>query len=162
MLLYEIPGAASESGWLESAPDEHLRYVNSCNKLPRNGKAKALARLIKAWKYYCNVPVSSFYIEMRCAQHVATQSSYIHIWDVWQVLNYMNNIQLAAMNDPSGVTGRFFACSSDAKAREALSKLSTATRQATTALAAHRAGNDQQAFIYLDLLFGGHFPSRYA
>jgi len=158
--IYDIPDPSSETGWIDSAPYEHLDYVNECNQEPHKGNAKALARLIKAWKYYCNVPVSSFYLEMRCAQHVATQKSYHHIWDVCQVLEKLQNHQLAAMNDPKGAAGRFHPCSSDAKRLDALSKLSTAATRARKALNAHNADDPATAFTYLDLLFGGHFPSR--
>ena len=158
--VYDIPGPSAGSGWIDSAPKEHLAYVNEANKSPSKGNAKALARLIKAWKYYCNVPISSFYLEMRCAQHVKTVTTYIHVWDVCQLLEKLHGHELAAMNDPSGAAGRIRACSSDSMRTDALSKLSTAARRARTALDAHREGNSATAFFYLDLLFGGKFPAR--
>ena len=134
--------------------------MNECNEHPHKGDAKGLSRLIKAWKYYCNVPVSSFYLEMRCVQHVATQSSYIHVYDVCQVLEKLDGHELAPMNDPKGATGGFHACSTDAKRTDALSKLHTGAVRARKALDAQRAGNDVEAFRNLDLLFGGKFPAR--
>lgn len=68
--VYDIPSPVSGGGWIDAAPKEHLSYVDECNEKPSKGDAKALGRLIKAWKYYCNVPISSFYLEMRAAQHV--------------------------------------------------------------------------------------------
>ncbi len=97
------------------SPKEHLAYVDECNEKPHKGDAKDLARLMKAWKYFCNVPVSSFYLEMRAAQHVAAQSTYIHVWDVCQLLESLQENKLAGMNDPKGATGRICACSTDAK-----------------------------------------------
>jgi predicted nucleotidyltransferase len=158
--IYDIPGPASGSLYIDSAPKEHLAYVNDCNLIPTKGRAKELTRLIKAWKYYCNVPISSFYLEMRCAQHVAAQKTYIHVWDVCQLLENLHGHQLAAMNDPKSATGRIYACSTDANARDALSKLSTAATRARKALEAERAGKSDEAFTYLDLLFGGNFPAR--
>lgn len=160
--VYRIPGPALGDGYMLAAPKEHLAYVNESNDSPTKGVAKRLSRLIKAWKYYRNVPISSFYLEMRCAQHVRTQTTYIDIWDVWQVLNKLNGHQLADMNDPTEVSTRFQACSSDATRADALSKLATATARARKALDAQQAGNDADAFYYLDLLFGGEFPSRLA
>jgi hypothetical protein len=104
--------------------------------------------------------VSSFYLEMRCAEHVATQTTYIHVWDVCQALEKLHNHSLAAMNDPSGASGRIHACSSDAKRVDALSKLATAATRARKALDADRADKPDDAFYYLNLLFGGKFPSR--
>lgn len=158
--VYRIPGPATNDGYMLAAPKEHLAYVNESNAMPRNGCAKRLARFIKAWKYYRNVPISSFYIEMRCAQHVRGEKSYIDVWDVWQVLNKLEDHQLADMNDPTGVASRFQACSSDASRDQALSKLTTASTRAFKALEAQRAGDDAKAFQYLDLLFGGKFPVR--
>jgi len=159
-LVYDIPGPSAGSAWIDSAPKEHLSYVNDCNLKPHQGDAKDLTRLIKAWKYYCGVPISSFYLEMRCAQHVKTQTAYIHVWDVCQVLEKLDNHELAAMNDPSEATGRIHACSSDAKREDALSKLHTAAVRARKALDANQAGKVDTAFSYLDLLFGSKFPAR--
>lgn len=158
--VYDIPSAVSGGGWIDSAPKEHLSYVNECNKTPSKGRAKSLARLIKAWKYYRDVPISSFYLEMRCAQHVATQKTYIHIWDVCQVLEKLDSHQLAAMNDPMAASSRIFPCSSDSSRVDALSKLSTAAGRARKALDAYQAEKFNDAFHYLDLLFGGQFPAR--
>lgn len=159
-LVYDIPGPSAGSAWIDSAPKEHLKYVNDCNSKPHKGDAKDLARLVKAWKYYCNVPVSSFYLEMRAAQHVSWQETYIHVYDICQLLEELDARQLAAMNDPSGATGRIYACSSDATTVDALSKLHTAATRARKALDAYKAGDSVTAFYYLDLLFGGNFPAR--
>jgi hypothetical protein len=158
--VYDIPGAAS--GWMDSAPVEHLHYVNECNsRVGTAGGAKKLARLAKAWKYYNNVPISSFYLEMRAAQHVATQNTFIPIWDVSQFFSKLEDHQLSGMNDPKGAAGRFYPCSSEARKIEALSKLDTAATRASKALTAYRDGKNATAFEYLDLLFGGRFPSRW-
>jgi len=159
-LVYDIPGPNAGSAWIDSSPDEHLAYVNQCNKEPHTGDAKDLARLVKAWKYYRAIPVSSFYLEMRCAQHVSKQTTYIHVWDLCQLLESLDDNELAPMNDPSGASGRIHACSTDATKNDALSKLHTAAVRARKALDAHNAGNPDEAFKYLDLLFAGHFPAR--
>lgn len=160
VLVYDIPSPVTNGGWIDAAPKEHIAYVNECNLEPHKGDAKDLARLVKAWKYYCNVPISSFYLEMRAAQHVKTQNTYIHVWDVCQLLEKLNGHQLADMNDPKGASGRFSATSSDTTRADALSKLNTAATRARKALDADQAGDPATAFYYLDLLFGGNFPAR--
>ncbi len=156
--IYSIPGITS--GWIYSSPESHIGYVNRCNANPK-GKAKALARLLKAWKYSCNVPISSFYLEMRAAQHVNSVDTYIHIWDFCLVLEKLDQHGLSAMNDPTGSTGRIYACGTDAQGRDALSKVSTAATRARKALTAYRNDDFITAFNYLDLLFNGNFPARY-
>jgi hypothetical protein len=158
--VYDVPSPVTSGGWIDSAPGEHLDYVNGANKKPHPGDAKDLARLLKAWKYYRNVPISSFYLEMRCAQHVKGISTYIHVWDLCEVLEDLETNELAAMNDPSGATGRIKACSSDARREEALTKLSRAATRARLALKAHKDDKIDDAFYYLDKLFNGHFPAR--
>lgn len=157
--VYHIPGAAT--GWLESAPIAHLDYVNECNtKSGVLGAAKKLARLMKAWKYYRTVPISSFYLEMRAAQYMATQGSFLALWDLCLLLESLESHGLAAMNDPKGLVGRFYPCSSEYRKSDALSRLGTAATRARNALDAHCDGKDDEAFYYLDRLFNGHFPSR--
>lgn len=157
--VYDIPGPVS--GWMQSAPTEHLAYVNECNKKPGvEGGAKTLARLIKAWKYYCDVPISSFYLEMRAAQYMATQESFVEVYDLCILLESLNRHQLDSMRDPKGATGLFHACSSDSKKAEALSKLNTATTRALKAADAYKNGHEDKVFTYLSMLFGGRFPAR--
>lgn len=157
--IYEIPGAAS--GWLESAPTEHIKYVNRINSMPGNeGAAKKLARLAKAWKYYNNVPISSFYLEMRAAKYMSDEKSYIASWDVCRYFEHLEEIRIGGMNDPTGNAGRFYPCSSDSKFDQAMSKIETAASRARKALDADNASNPASAFSYLNLLFGGNFPSR--
>ena len=158
--VFQIPGP---SGWIETSPHAHLDYVNaSNNRTETYAGAKKLARMLKAWKYYNGIPVSSFYLEMRAAEHLRTQSSFAPIWDMWQVLNKLNNHSLASMNDPMNIAGRIVACSSDATRTTALSRLSTTTSRAEKALDAQREGNDCLAFYYLDLLYGRQFPGRHS
>jgi hypothetical protein len=157
--VYDIPGAAT--GWLDTAPMKHLAYVTEVNSRQNiAGGAKKLARLIKGWKYYNDVPISSFYLEMRAAQYLAGQPSFVPVYDICYLLEHLNRIGLAAMNDPKGAAGRFEACSTPAKKADALSKLSTGAIRARKALDAHRKDEPATAFYYLNLLFGGQFPSR--
>lgn len=158
--VYDIPSPVTGGGWIDAAPKEHSAYVNDANMEPQRGCAKALARLMKAWKYYRDVPLSSFYLEMRAAQHVKSVDTYVHVWDVCLLLEKLVGHSLAAMNDPSEASGRFAACSSDASRQDALSKLQTAATRARKALDAHVADYADTSFYYLDLLFSGHFPAR--
>jgi hypothetical protein len=158
-VIYSIPGVTTE--WLESAPIEHIGYVNEINNAAgKKGGTKKLARLVKAWKHYNSVPVSSFYLEMRAAKYMETEKSFVPLYDMCRLLALLESNSLAAMNDPRGMTGRFTAYSTTAKRTEALSKLKTATTRAQKAVDAHEADQPATAFHYLDLLFGGHFPSR--
>lgn len=156
-MRFIIPGVSDE--WMYSTPEQHLKYVNACNQSPVRGKAKGFARLIKAWKYYRDVPLSSFYLEMRAAKYISEQETVVYSYDLCLFLENLVSINLAAMNDPSGSTGRIEPCSSEATFRDALSKLNTAAGRARNALDYHKAGNDSNAFYYWDQLFNGKFPA---
>jgi hypothetical protein len=158
-IKYNIPGVATE--WLESTPQAHLNYVNESNAVPIQGKAKGLARLVKAWKYYRNVPVSSFYLEMRAASYTRRQTSVVYWIDLYMLLKELQDIGLAAMNDPTGETGRINAYSSEALKKDAQSKLDTAVARARKAFIAASNNDLKNAFEQWDLLFGGNFPAYY-
>jgi hypothetical protein len=156
-LVYDIPGAST--GWIESAPDVHVNYVNDCNKAVGGGKAKGLVRLIKAWKYERLVPLSSFYLEMQAARYAKGHRPVIYSWDLLGLLKSLRAGGLAAMNDPSGRVGRIYAASSEGSKTEALSKLDTAISRAQKARDAEESGDAQAAFDWWDKVFDGSFPA---
>lgn len=156
---YSIPGVTTE--WMESTPQAHLAYVNESNTKPSQGSAKAMARLLKAWKYYQSVPISSFYLEMRAAAYTRRETSIVYWMDLYYLLAELQTGGLAVMNDPTGATGSIRPCSSDANKRDALSKFNTAATRAKKALDAASDGKVRDAFYYWDLLFGGQFPAYY-
>lgn len=147
---YWIPDP--HGGWMKSHPSDHNAYVNEQNESP-SGAAKKLARLAKLWKYRRQVPISSFYLEMRAAKYMNSQQYWVPYWDLHDFLNWLYAIELADMNDPTGLGARISACSSDYNRSVALSKLATAVGRAERAMNAARAGRDAAAIEDLKLLF---------
>lgn len=147
---YRIANPAD--GWLRSHPKDHNRYVNDVNN-KHNGAVKKLARQVKVWKYRRNVPVSSCYLEMRAAQHMDGESSYSALWDLHRVLKKMHDAELASMNDPTGLSSRFGACSSESNRLDAMSKIERAVNRARRAKEYDEAGDDDSAIEQLKLLF---------
>jgi hypothetical protein len=155
---YDIPQPGS-AGWMVSSPRAHLAYVTAANESPSGG-AKSLARLLKAWKYYQDVPISSFYLEMRAAQRMQSESSFLPLHDLVYMFRDLSRHALAAMNDPMDVSRRITPCSSSATLEMAKSKLATATGRADKALAAYGKERHAEAFQYLNLLYRGRFPAH--
>lgn len=139
-------------GWMKSFPEEHNKYVNEVNA-KHDGGAKMLARHLKIWKYKRNVPVSSCYLEMRAAKYLDGENSYVPILDLFRVLRFLQTVQLAAMNDPTGLGSRFGSCFSDSKKEDALSKLDTAVSRARKAMDYYLADDHDNAIEQLKLLF---------
>ena len=56
---------------------------------------KPLIRFLKAWKYFQNVPVSSFYLELRIAKYTEGETSIIYAIDLKGVLAHLDSVNLA-------------------------------------------------------------------
>ena len=156
--VYDIPDCSD--GWMRSSPDAHNAYVREVNE-DLGFKVKPLIRFIKAWKYYRNVPISSFYLELRVTKYAEGESSIIYALDVKRVFSYLDRIGLASMQDPMGISGYIKPCPTDAKLEDAKSKLSTALTRAQNACDAEDEGNIKTAFDWWNLLYNYNFPSYY-
>jgi hypothetical protein len=156
--IYEI--ADGSGGWMKSSPDAHKYYVHKINE-KLGWKVKPLIRFLKAWKYFKQVPISSFYLELRVAKYAEGESSISYDIDVKRVFSSLWDGQLAALQDPAGISGYIYPCSSDANIKDALSKLGTARTRAEKAREAEAAQDTKSAFYWWDLLFDNRFPSYY-
>jgi hypothetical protein len=156
--VYEIPGAAS--GWIYTSPRAHLDYVTEVNQETKiKGAAKTLARYAKAWKHYNDVPMSSFYLEMQAARYISGDSSFYPILDLGHLLRRMADSGLAPMRDPQGLTGQFYACSSEANKGVAVRQIKDAAEWMDKAADAYFDGAIATAFAYLDMVFNDEFPA---
>lgn len=147
---YWIPDPTG--GWMKTHPKDHNSYVNEVNK-KHSGGAKKLARLAKVWKYKRSVPVSSCYLEMRAAKYADGENSWFLPIDLYRYFEWLENIELAAMNDPTHLGSRFKAYSSDSNRETALSKLATAATRARKAWTYAEDGKHTEAIGQYRLLF---------
>lgn len=155
--VYQIPGPSVGEGWMLSSPDAHLAYVNEANKRP-DGGAKALARLLKGWKYANEVPISSFYLEMRAAMYMRTQSTFIPYMDTRIILQSLWYDQCASVADPSGLADTIRAFSSEENRTSALKQLLDARIYAELAEDAYGKGDTESSSSYWSKVFGWRFP----
>jgi hypothetical protein len=159
--IYSIPAPAG--GWMETAPTAHLAYVTEVNRSPSGG-AKGLARLMKTWKYAntSGAKVSSFYLEMRAAQRMARESSFIPYLDFAYMIRNLANNGLAEMNDPTGITGRFRATSTENYRSSAVALLTADAKRFADAIELEKAGRRGEAFAKLAYVFvGTNFPAQF-
>ena len=157
-LVYDIPDC--DGGWMKSSPDAHNSYVREIDHSLSN-KVRPLVRFVKAWKYFRDVPVSSFYLELRVAKYASGEWSILYAADVERVFGELQRIQLAKIQDPMGISGYVSPCRTVAQLNEAKSKLATAASRARKATAAERSGNIKDAFYWWNLVFDGRFPRYY-
>lgn len=80
---------------MDASPDAHNDYVRSIDN-DLWSKVKPLIRFIKAWKYFQNVPISSFYLELRVAKYASDESSILYSIDVKRVFALLNNVGFEA------------------------------------------------------------------
>lgn len=156
--IYEIADCADE--WKRASPDAHNAYVRYVDE-KHGGKVKKLIRFIKAWKYFRDVPISSFYLELRVAKYASEEKAIIYDIDINNILKQLLDCKLARMQDPMGISGYISACSTEAKRLDALSKLETASIRSEKARDAARNEKIKEAFDWWDLVFNYEFPSYY-
>lgn len=157
-LVYHIPDC--NGGWMKSSPDAHNNYVREVDKSLSN-KVRPLVRFIKAWKYFRDVPISSFYLELRVAKYASGESLILYATDVERMFRELQKLGLAKIQDPMGVSGYVSPSRTQVQLYEAKSKLATAVSRAGKAKAAEKSGNIKDAFYWWNLLFDGKFPSYY-
>ena len=153
---YNIPNG--DGGWMLSSPGAHNAYVRKHDQRLKN-KLKPLVRLIKAWKYYNKVPISSFYLELRVTKYSEGEGSIIYDTDVLRVMKYLFSCSLASIQDPMGVSGLISACSSAVKKEDAISKLQTGLARAEKAYE-RRESNIDDCFYWWNMFFKSEFPAR--
>jgi len=154
--IYEI--ADGSGGWLKTSPDAHNSYIAEIND-KFGGKVKPLIRFLKAWKCYRSVPISSFYLAMRVAKYASQQDYIAYSWDVRNIFKWLLDNQLAALQDPEGISGYISPCPTDAKKADALSKLDTAFTRAEKAREAEKADKISKAFEWWNLVYAEKFPA---
>lgn len=155
---YIIPNC-DNSGWMYSSPDAHNKYVNTQNDRLR-GKVKQLIQLVKAWKYYNDVPIMSFYLELRITKFCEKSDEISYEIDLKNILKHLLNIELASMKDPMNISGLITPCKSEIKKTETLSKLRTAVSRVEKAYIENKKGNVDEAFEWWNKLFNYNFPAR--
>lgn len=96
---YDIPDP-NGIGWIRSNPAVHLAFVNRSQE-ETEGKAKSLIRLVKTWKAWNKVPLSSFYLEMRTAKHALANKPIVYDWDLRDIFKSLAGEGLREMNDPT-------------------------------------------------------------
>ena len=158
--FYAYDIADGDGGWMRASPDAHIAYVRSIDESLYR-RVKPLIRLVKAWKYFRDVPISSFYLELRVTKYASEEKSIIYDIDLKNVLCMLRRIGLANIQDPMGVSGYISACKTTVQLEDALSKLDTAAIRAEKAREASVAKRFYEAFEYWRLLYNNQFPTYY-
>ena len=154
---FDMPDGSG--GWKFSAPESHNAYVQNIDKT-LDDRVRPLIRFIKAWKYIRNVPIKSFYLEIRVAHYASTQKSILYDTDIALFLGQMLNDYIADFPDPRFPNDNFLlkGCANVSDLTDAYSKLSNAAKWALEAAQHNNAGRIASAFRSWQLVYDGQFP----
>jgi hypothetical protein len=153
---YGIPDG--NGGWVLSSPRAHKAYVTLHNERLQR-RLKPLITLIKAWKFFNQVPVSSFYLELRITKLLEDKKKIDYAVDLYGTIKKLRDVGLADIQDPMGVSGYVKACKTEKKKAMALTKIKMACSRAEKAFLS-RNENLNDCFYWLKMLYKGKFPSR--
>jgi hypothetical protein len=156
--VYLIPDG--NGGWMRSSPEAQNDYVRLVNE-NLEGRLKPLIRFLKAWKYFENVPFSSFYLELVTTKYGEHEHPIIYSWDVKDVLKTLWESKLTVVEDPAGKSGKVEAYRTSLQKVDVLKKVETAWQRAEAARDCEENGNASGAFYWWDLVYDGNFPSYY-
>jgi len=153
---YDISDFAG--GWMKASPQAHNAYVKRENDR-LGGKLKPLIQLVKAWKFNNNVPITSFYLELRITKYAEKETVIVYDIDLKNIINHLVDINLASIVDPMGISGYVSACSTEAKKIDSLSKLNTGLSRSLKAVE-HRENDLDKAFYWWNMFYNYNFPNR--
>jgi len=90
---YIIPNTSSGGSWKFTNPNAEMDQISQSNK-KTNGNTVKLIKLIKAWKYYCNVPIKSLVIELRAINFLNKWIYYdkSSIYYDWMVRDFLKEL----------------------------------------------------------------------
>ena len=150
---YEI--ADGNGYWVQTSPDKHNQYVTQVH-LRLDKKVKPLIRFIKAWKYYNDVPVLSFYLELFVAKYAQAENTILYDVDIRRIFYRILESQLSDLYDPLGVSGIIQPCNTDSQRDKTLSKLKSAHDRAEKAC---QTTDVQMKFYWWGKVFNGMFSA---
>lgn len=153
---YEIPDYFGS--WMKSSPAAHNSYVKSQDQRLQN-RLKPLIKLAKAWKYYNDAPINSFYLELRVTKYAESQKSIAFDIDLRNIIKMLVDNNLASIQDPMSISGYVSPCSTETQKEAALAKLSGDLPRAIKAVD-NRLSNTDEAFRLWNLFFNHKFPAR--
>jgi hypothetical protein len=150
---------APGGGWREAAPKAHNKFVADVDQ-KHTGDVRELARLLKAWKYEHGVPISSFYLEMRCAEHGKNNKVIWSLSSLKTIANKLITTNLAAMNDPTGLVSRINACASESSRLISMARLRELHKNLDIAYTSWSGGESERWTMNqaLSAIWGSSFP----
>lgn len=154
---FRIPDG--NGGWIFSAPESNDAYVQISDDRLAN-QVKPLIRLVKAWKFWRNLPIKSFYLEMWIAHYAMSEGAIYFPIDLRNIFSRLYQSRLPVIVDPRFPDEAKFLqpVSTPVQHAEALKAIGDAMQWATTAVTNYETHYRKTAFQEWDRIFSGKFP----
>lgn len=151
--VFWIPDPTDSTSWMKSAPQRHLAYVNAAKR--KHANAKEIIRLAKIWKASKNVPISSFYVEMRVAKMLTAREAPLSTIDgLESFFELLYENKLASLQDPTRFGGLIAATSTATYRQLAQLEATDSYQIMLRGRLADYQGDDAEAVRQLKRLFG--------
>jgi hypothetical protein len=155
---YGVYGIADPYGkWLKVSPYAHKDLVKSLDEA-HQGRARGLIRLIRAWKYYQFVPISSFYLEMQTVKYIQSVPDIVYALDIRTILHRLWDTELPPLHDLEGLSTVIYPYHNEATKHDALTKLEQALSFLGQAHEAEMVDDVAEASHWWNMVYQGHFP----
>lgn len=155
---YIVPDG--HGGWMYTSPEAHGKYVADADARSR-GKLKNIAKLLKFWRE-CRaprVPLASFHIELLLAREGVCAGPKSYAQCVRDALVTLANRELAALQDPVGISGQVPAVGTEAKRESALKSVLYSATHAAAAVSAEAKDRQMEACRQWNIVFNKAFPA---
>lgn len=155
--VFRIPDG--EGNWMRTSPSSHNRYLQGEDARSR-GHLRAIAMVFKYWciTRATPIPISGFHVELLLASRGLCAGVQSYSAKFRDLLAELARRDCAALNDPIEISGRIFACGTEAKRTQALKTVAEAAYHANQAVAAEAQEDFPEAWRQWDIVFNGNFP----
>jgi len=152
--FYGVP--APSDRWINVSPGAHSAWIGKINDdLGKN--FKPFIRLIKAWNYYNDKPLWSYYIELCVAEFLSGESSIVYSMDIKNFFNFMVEKDLEPIEGAAGSEDLVYGTSIATK-EEARNKLALAAELAAQAHKCEIKGEIDAAYYLWRKVFNWRYP----
>ena len=153
--VYGIPDG--EGGWMRTSPALHDRYLDDRDRRAE-ATVRPLVRFVKAWKHLNDVPVSSYYLELVTAAHVARHRNLSYTQALAEIVQDLRQRRLAPVNDPACVSGSVDPFKHMFHRVRVLDAVGQGLEHIAAARAAARTNDVDEAIDRWNRFFNGAFP----
>ena len=153
--VFGIPGPSGR--WIKSCPGGHSSWINKLD-VQLSQRLKMMIRIMKAWNYFNNKPLWSYYIELAMAEFLKSDYEVMYSLDFRNFLKYLVRIELKPIEGSIGSSELVYATSKDEK-YSVLRELNEAIYKSGKAIKFENRGDIFEAYFWWRKVFNFHFPA---